>query len=134
MRLPTSSPTRLTLMSRNRSTLIPRIHPGLVDLFRSTLTPDLHVGFACQLYDLLYTLQWMVAQDPADLVSARSDIADPLSQHARHWQARLQLPARTTIGAPPYRVAYLGRTSNLGVTNAVQRCPIIMFVPPKSGA
>jgi hypothetical protein len=115
------------LAMRGRSALAGRIYPGLADMFRSTLTEALHVGFAAQLYDHLRLLRWISTEDISDLVGFRDEAVAPLSRHAQAWAARTHLPSRRTIGDPPYRVAYLSRNSRLAAGDAVARATLSLL-------
>lgn len=112
---------------RNRSTFIRRIQAGLADIFRSTLTADLHPGLASQFYDSLFFLRWVTTEDPGDLVDFRDQVVEPMARHARAWTSRLQIAPRTAIGPPPYRIAYLSRNSRFATGDAVARVTLSML-------
>jgi hypothetical protein len=107
------------LFGRTWSALTPRVYPALIAIFKSTLTPDLPAGLAARLYESLGLLHWMTSDDAQKVASFRSDVVAPFAHHVRQWAQDLQLAPRRLPGNPPYRVAYMGQSCELIVSEAV---------------
>jgi glycosyltransferase involved in cell wall biosynthesis len=101
------------------STLASDVFPALAEVFRSTLTPELHAGIGVSLYDELCLLRWMTSDDASKVTSFRDEVLAPFARHVRQWAPELQLEPRRQPGAPPYRVAYLVHSRELVVNEAV---------------
>jgi hypothetical protein len=107
------------LFGRSWSVHTPRVYPALTEIFRSTLTPDLHAGLAARLYDSLGLLRWMTSDDAQKVAGFRTEMVEPFARHARQWAQDLRLAPRRMPAGPPYRVAYLGQSRELIVSEAV---------------